>query len=141
MQTTSLQSLSTPASLFGLFQALPYDRKKRACNSSIFAMRRDDRVNGKLVDENMIVLRIRIQEMKMEEKKKMMNCAIESTGQYEKEWYNNYDSDVYEAVGLLQNLMMDARPSLVLGVVVLLIFSASTSLAVILGYLLDFVMR
>ncbi|PIN26004.1 hypothetical protein CDL12_01283 [Handroanthus impetiginosus] len=88
-----------------------------------------DANDHKLVDENMIVLRMRIQELKTREQEN--NGAARSDGR-EKKWYKNYESDVYEGIGLLQMLMMNTRPSLVLGVVALLVFSASTSLALVL---------
>lgn len=93
----------------------------------------------KLVDENMVVLKMRIQEMKIEEQENRVNDS-DRWMEWKKEWCKNYDSDVYELVGFLQILLMNNRPSLVVGVVALLLFSASTSLVVVLSYLLGFVM-
>lgn len=105
--------------------------------TSIVAMRRDGkrekRRDHKLVDENMIVLKMRIEEMKMKEREK-------AAAPMEREWYKNYESDVYELVGLLQMLMMNNRPSLVLGVVALLVLSLSTSFALLLSYSLSSLM-
>ncbi|KAL1553640.1 hypothetical protein AAHA92_14290 [Salvia divinorum] len=94
--------------------------------------KREKRRDSKLVDENMIVLKMRIREMEMKE--------IEKHLEKEKDWYENYDSDVYELVGLLQILMMNNRPSLVLGVVALLVISSSTSIALVLSSLLHIFM-
>lgn len=90
--------------------------------------KREKRRDSKVVDENMIVLKMRIQEMEMKEGEKHL--------ENEEDWYENYDSDVYELVGLLQTLMMNNRPSLVLGVFALLVFSSSTSFALVFSYLL-----
>ncbi|KAG8382798.1 hypothetical protein BUALT_Bualt05G0114700 [Buddleja alternifolia] len=137
MQTTSLQTLQLPLQFSGNFTSRISKSSPRKRDSySISARKRDsnngqDKAKGKLVDENMIVLRIRIQEMKMKEQQ---NNYVQDY------WMDNYESDIFEGVGLLQILLMNSRPSLVLGMVALLMFSLSTSLAVVLCYLLDFVM-
>lgn len=106
--------------------------RERGISPSILAMRRDGkrekRRDHKVVDENMVVLKMRIEEMKVKEREEAAAPLIE------REWYKNYDSDVYELVGLLQMVMMNNRPSLVLGVVALLVLSSSTSLALVLSY-------
>ncbi|KAH7533874.1 hypothetical protein FEM48_Zijuj04G0178000 [Ziziphus jujuba var. spinosa] len=72
---------------------------------------------GKLVDENMIELRIRIQEMKMLE---MGDEQPPSDWmEWEKDYFEHYKEDVYEGIGLLQNWLMNVRPSLALGFVAL----------------------
>ncbi|CAI9785430.1 unnamed protein product [Fraxinus pennsylvanica] len=104
--------------------------------SPVFAVKRDaGHDKGRLVDENMIVLRMRIHQMKMAEG----NHAPPPPNwmEWEKKWYVNYDSDVFEAVGLLQNLLMDSRPSFVVGGVALMILSGSTSLALLMFLLVD----
>ncbi|XP_042479392.1 uncharacterized protein LOC122060234 [Macadamia integrifolia] len=79
---------------------------------------------GRLVDENMIVLRKRIQEMKMVESNQE---APEEWMEWEKRYYTDYDSDVCEAVGLLQTQLMKTRPSVALGMVALVTLSVPTS--------------
>ncbi|KAI3453101.1 hypothetical protein Pfo_009764 [Paulownia fortunei] len=145
---TSLQSLHLSLPFSG---NLMCRKSKKRVPNSVCARKRDanshdkghDHVRGRLVDENMIVLRMRIQEMKMKEEEEQQNHVTKS-GKYwmewEREWCKNYESDVVEGVGFLQTWMMNSRPSMVLGMVALLIFSVSTSLAVALCYLLDFVM-
>ncbi|KAJ4961141.1 hypothetical protein NE237_021051 [Protea cynaroides] len=62
-----------------------------------------------MVDENMIVLRKRIHEMKKMEKNQE---PPEDWMEWEKKYYRHYNSDVYEAVGLLQTQLMDeAKPA------------------------------
>ncbi|KAJ4973226.1 hypothetical protein NE237_006400 [Protea cynaroides] len=79
---------------------------------------------GKLVDENMIVLRMRIQEMKMVESSQE---PPEDWMEWEKRYYTHYDSDICEAVGLLQTQLMKTRPSVALGMVALVTLCVPTS--------------
>ncbi|CAN6451956.1 unnamed protein product [Victoria cruziana] len=85
----------------------------------------DDRMFGsRMVDENMIVLRKRIREMKMAERNYE---APPHWMEWEKRYYANYDSDVCEAVGELQRFLMGTRPGVALGLLLLLGFSVPTS--------------
>ncbi|KAH7533870.1 uncharacterized protein LOC132803508 [Ziziphus jujuba] len=80
---------------------------------------------GKLVDENMIELRIRIQEMKMLE---MGDEQPPSDWmEWEKDYFEYYKEDVCEGIGLLQNWLMNVRPSLALGFVALVSLSLPIS--------------
>ncbi|KAK2652379.1 hypothetical protein Ddye_012235 [Dipteronia dyeriana] len=74
----------------------------------------DHHYGGRLVDENMIVLRMRIGEIKMLEKR---NEPPSNSMEWEKKYYanNGHDEDVLEAVGFLQNNLMNMRPDLALG--------------------------
>ncbi|WP_248793031.1 hypothetical protein, partial [Escherichia coli] len=51
--------------------------------------------------------------------------------EWEKKYYANYDSDVCEAVGLLQTQLMNTRPSFVIGTAVLLVLIVTTSTAMV----------
>ncbi|KAK4400015.1 hypothetical protein Sango_1107600 [Sesamum angolense] len=118
--------------------------RKRVRNYSVSARKRDihgssdekGRRQGNKVDENMIVLRIRMQEMlRKEEQQNYEECKDK--------WMvrcKNYEWRVIEGVGLLQILLMNTRPSLVMGMAALLIYSVCTSLAVMSCYLLRFFM-
>ncbi|XP_061338303.1 uncharacterized protein LOC133285145 [Gastrolobium bilobum] len=75
---------------------------------------------GSSVDENMIVLRLRIKEMKMLEKSEE---APSDWMELEKRFYGHYDEDVFEAIGLLQSYLMSLRPSVALGMLVLVALS------------------
>lgn len=94
------------------------------------------RHSGRLVDENMIVLRRRIHEMKMKEEE---NCAPPRSSRWwawEKQWYKRYSSDVVEIVGLLQIAVMHGRPILVLGAGAFLVICIVLAIYVILCTLL-----
>ncbi|CAA2934669.1 Mediator of RNA polymerase II transcription subunit 18 [Olea europaea subsp. europaea] len=143
MQTTFLKSLNISLPFSGNFmpQKPALNRREKNC-SPVFAVRKDaghdkGHQRGRLIDENMIVLRMRIHQMKMAEENQAPPLPPENWMEWEKKWYVNYDSDVFEAVGLLQNLLMDSRPSLVLGMVAVMILSGSTSLAFLLFHLVD----
>lgn len=113
---------------------------KRVNITKVLASRREahDRSHGGgrggLVDENMIVLRKRIHETRMMER----NYEPPSDWmEWEKHWYTRYDSVICEAMGFLQSQLMDTRPSLALGMVVLIGLSVPTSMAVIFLHLTE----
>ena len=83
---------------------------------------------GKLVDEDMIVLRMRIREMKMLE---TSESPPSDWKEWEKRYYDHYNEDVCEAVGLLQSYLMNIRPSLALGFLALIALSVPISTAVV----------
>ncbi|KAF8376800.1 hypothetical protein HHK36_031528 [Tetracentron sinense] len=110
---------------------------RRGMSSRVFVARKDsyDRnYGGKLVDENMIVLRKRIHEMKMIERN---DEAPLDWMEWEKQYYTNYDSDICEAMGLLQSLLMNTRPSLALGMVALITLSVPASMVMVLFDLME----
>lgn len=82
----------------------------------------------RLVDENMIVLRKRIHEMKMIERNYE---PPENWMEWEKKYYTGYDSYICEAMGVLQAQLMNTRPSFALGVLALIALSVPTSAAVL----------
>ncbi|XP_061979639.1 uncharacterized protein LOC133700093 [Populus nigra] len=86
---------------------------------------------GKLVDESMIVLRLRIKETKMSEES---NNPPSHWMEWEKQYFMhcNYNNDVCEAVQMLQNYLMNVRPSLALGMVLLVSLSVAISTGVVL---------
>ncbi|RWR85562.1 hypothetical protein CKAN_01443300 [Cinnamomum micranthum f. kanehirae] len=89
---------------------------------------------GRSVDEEMIVLRKRIHEMRMTERN--YEPPLEWMD-WEKRYYAHYDADICEAVGLLQNLLMNSRPSLAIGMVVLVALSVPTSVFMVLLHLIQ----
>ncbi|XP_049356803.1 uncharacterized protein LOC125821429 [Solanum verrucosum] len=90
--------------------------------------------NGRNVDENLIILRKRIHEMKMIER----NYEPPSNWMdWEKSIYANYDANICQALGLLQSILMDTRPSLVLGMAALIGLSVPISTIVILFHLIE----
>ncbi|XP_042505534.1 uncharacterized protein LOC122082114 [Macadamia integrifolia] len=105
---------------------------KRHTMVTVSATRKDDygggSRTGKIGDENMVVLRKRIQEMKMVmERNEDDEAPPEHWMEWEKRYYTYYHSDVFEAVGLLQTQLMKTRPSVALGMVALLMVSVPTS--------------
>ncbi|KAE8690857.1 ABC-2 type transporter family protein isoform 1 [Hibiscus syriacus] len=90
--------------------------------------------DGKSVDESMIVLRKRIQEMKTAEKS---DGPSPHWTEWEKEYKREkYDLDVCEAIGNLQTKLMETRPAVALGMGVLLLFSLPTSMSAALFHVL-----
>ncbi|KAG1334816.1 hypothetical protein COCNU_03G009350 [Cocos nucifera] len=89
---------------------------------------------GGLVDENMAVLRRRIHEMRMAEKG---HSPPTDWMEWEKRYYASYGSDVCEVVGLLQTFLMNTRPSLAIGLLVVLTLSVPTSIILILICLVE----
>lgn len=108
--------------------------------NSVFALQRDaydkNHNNGRLVDENMAVLRKRIQEMKMLEANN--EPPPDDWMEWEKAYYaESYNSDISEGIGFLQHLLMETRPSLALGMVALVLFSVPTSMMVVVLQFMD----
>ncbi|XP_059639761.1 uncharacterized protein LOC132282156 [Cornus florida] len=74
---------------------------------------------GRPVDENMIILRMRIREAKMlEQGSSIRRLRIGWSGR-NATYYAHYNEDVCEAVGLLQSFFMDTRPCLAFGMAAL----------------------
>ncbi|KAK6922226.1 hypothetical protein RJ641_012733 [Dillenia turbinata] len=115
-------------------QVLPFIFEGHRKMVKVLASRRDPygrEYDGQKVDENMIVLRKRIHEMKIAENDYV---APSHWMDWEKKYYyGNYDSDICEAVGMLQSKLMNTRPSLALGLVALVALSVPTS-TVLLGF-------
>lgn len=103
-------------------------RKTRAIK--VIAARRDANFDGRLVDESMVVLRKRIQEMSAVEKR--YEAAPRHWMEWEKRYKKeNYDLDVCEAVGYLQSKLMETRPAVALGMGAALLFTLPTSMALL----------
>nr|XP_027078711.1 uncharacterized protein LOC113701982 [Coffea arabica] len=96
--------------------------------------RKDDHhahYGGKLVDENMIVLRMRIKKMKTLESGH--DQPPSNWMGWEKKYFaSHYNEDVLEAVGVLQSCLMNARPSMALGMLAILALSLPISTYVLL---------
>lgn len=97
--------------------------------------RRDDSCDwdnrGRLVDESMIILRKRVHEMKVIER----NYEPPTEWmEWEKQYYANYDELICNLVGCLQMQLLSTRPSLALGMLILLIISVPASTAMIFSH-------
>lgn len=142
MASSSTCSILSPSHL----PSKPFfpQRRRSSTNTTrtmtTLAMRRDEAhdqnyYNDRNVDENMIVLRKRIRDMKMIERNYE---PPDEWMDWEKSFYENYNSSICEAMGLLQHLLMNTRPSLALGMVALVILSVPTSTIVVLFHVLEF---
>lgn len=144
MESTSILSSSFITSFQPKHSSL-YLHPKRASSSSsssssrIFASRNEahdqNYHSGRLVDESMIVLRMRIREMKMVERN---DEPPSDWMDWEKRYYTSYDSIICELMGILQSQLMNTRPGLAFGMLALIILSVPTSSAVILFHLIEF---
>ncbi|XP_059645811.1 uncharacterized protein LOC132287850 [Cornus florida] len=116
------------------------DQRNRAC-TTIYASRRDTHdqnyyCNGRSVNENLVVLRKRIHEMKMMER----NYEPPSGWMdWEKHFYTSYDEIICQAMGLLQSQLMNTRPSMALAMVALVTLSVPTSMSLLLVHLMEMV--
>ncbi|KAK2635342.1 hypothetical protein Ddye_030134 [Dipteronia dyeriana] len=99
--------------------------RKRVSKAKVLATRDRD-YPGRVVDENMIVLRKRIHEMKMVERNYEPPAEWM---EWEKRYYTSYDSIICEVMGVLQSCLMNTRPSLALGMLALVLLSVPTSTA------------
>ncbi|KAE8022026.1 hypothetical protein FH972_007866 [Carpinus fangiana] len=111
--------------------------RRRPVNGGLLVMsasggRRD--YGGRIVDENMILLRMRIRELKISE---MSQEPPASWMEWEKKYYTQYDEDVCEAVGLLQSFLLSIRPSLALGMAALVVLSVPFSAGVLFFHALE----
>ncbi|KAM7520301.1 hypothetical protein LguiB_019263 [Lonicera macranthoides] len=90
--------------------------------------RGQDNYGGKLVDENMIVLRMRIKDMKMLETRQ---APPSDWMGWEKRYSRDYNEDVCEGVGFLQMFLLNTRPCLAIGILGLVASSVPISAWVI----------
>lgn len=147
MATTNAVSLTPFSSYSSRISVADYKYRKRSASSTkVFASRGSSSSSSEaydhqsyrrfsLVDENMIVLRKRIHEMKMVER----NYEPPSDwNHWEKKYYTSYDSFICQALGLLQSHLMKTRPSLALGIMALLLLSLPMSTTMIFFHFLDF---
>ncbi|XP_062107509.1 uncharacterized protein LOC133818573 [Humulus lupulus] len=111
----------------------------RACASGDAKGR--DYGGSRLVDESMIVLRLRIQEIKQLEidgdHKADKNGPRSEWMEWEKQYFVYYIQDVYEGIALLQNYLMNIRPSLALGFLLLMMCSVPISSGFLLFHVVE----
>nr|XP_007143017.1 hypothetical protein PHAVU_007G036600g [Phaseolus vulgaris]ESW15011.1 hypothetical protein PHAVU_007G036600g [Phaseolus vulgaris] len=92
--------------------------------------------DGKMVDQNMILLRMRIREIETVE---MKGKGPSDWSEWEKNYFQNYGSDVCEVLGLLQRLLMNTRPSHALATIVVLMLTTSMPILQLLFHFVAFV--
>jgi len=136
MQATSFSSASLPLGPVWLSSSSSSaSRRKPVINASGGRHQHGRRdYGGRLVDENMISLRMRLRELKMLETSQEPPA---SWMEWEKKYYTHYNEDVCEAVGLLQSYLMSVRPSFALGMAALVMLSVPISAGVVLFHAID----
>lgn len=139
MELTSLRSSSTflPLNLAACRprhpSVGPFVSRRRKHGAAVSAAKPDGYeggCSGRLADEGMIILRKRIHEMKMIERKYE---APRDWMEWEKRYYACYDEYVCRFVGVLQSHLMSSRPSVALGMLAFVMVSVPVSSAVILS--------
>ncbi|XP_058769475.1 uncharacterized protein LOC131643303 [Vicia villosa] len=136
MQTTSLALLPIPPSSCSIIRrSAPFISQKN--KSFISASKRESfgqHYDGKMVDENMIILRMRIREIEMLENK---SKPPSHWTEWEKKYFENYGSDVCDGVGLLQTMLMNTRPGLVVGILAMIMLSMSMSMSLLVSQMME----
>lgn len=140
MGTTSLCSSKIAASSFST-SILESSKMRFGClkrsSSIVFASGRESYGSdnrGRLVDESMIILRKRIHEMKV------IDRNYEPPAEWmdwEKQYYGRRDEFICELVGLLQLQLMNTRPSLALGMLMLISMSVPSSAVMMISRLME----
>ncbi|XVE72159.1 hypothetical protein DITRI_Ditri11bG0016500 [Diplodiscus trichospermus] len=130
-------SVSSPRLIYGQRPIHHHPKHQRKSSSFIMASSRwrngPDYV-GKHVDANMIVLRMRIKELKISEN----SVELPSNWmEWEKQCFPHYIADVREAMGLFQNFLMNIRPSFAATMVALVLLSLPISTGVTLFHALQ----
>ncbi|KAB2090635.1 hypothetical protein E1A91_A03G139500v1 [Gossypium mustelinum] len=135
-----METTSSLCNNHSLASPLPFRPPSKTVYTKILASKRDahsHNFDGKLVDQNMIVLRMRIHEMTKSEKSyEPPRHWMEWEKEYKKSYY---DLDVCEALGYLQYKLMETRPSFALGMALLLLLSLPTSFAIVLFHLMHII--
>ncbi|KAJ0725058.1 hypothetical protein HanPI659440_Chr12g0454591 [Helianthus annuus] len=99
-----------------------------------------DGSSGKMVDENMIILRQRIRKVKAEiEYNSGGDRLPDNWMQWERTYFYSgcYHSDVYEVVAFLQQFLLESRPSVALGLAGLFVIGGSTAGVAVLHLLIN----
>ncbi|KAG6777424.1 hypothetical protein POTOM_017245 [Populus tomentosa] len=116
-----------------------YGRGKRSSGTVVLASRRENsqewlRYGELLVDESMLALRKRIHEMKMAERNYE---PPEEWMEWEKQCYTSSEEFICKFLGVLQLHLMNTRPSLALGMLLLVTMSVPASMVMISQQLME----
>ncbi|XP_051146226.1 uncharacterized protein LOC127261847 [Andrographis paniculata] len=105
----------------------------------IYASRREPHNDFRMVDENMIVLRHRIRQVKAAEAEPGREAPPEWMD-WEKEMYRDgaYESMIFDVVARLQSCLVETRPSLALGMAAVVAVGVPTATAAAVVGLLQF---
>ncbi|KAI3726432.1 hypothetical protein L1987_66229 [Smallanthus sonchifolius] len=105
---------------------LRHNRRYSQTKSFVVNARRGANNRRNIVDENMIVLRMRIREMEMDG---LPPARSENWMEWEKNYYEHYIGDVCEAMRMVQMCLMNNRTSLVLGILTVLMLIVTLSVS------------
>ncbi|GFS36890.1 hypothetical protein Acr_00g0048550 [Actinidia rufa] len=95
----------------------------------------EDYGGSRVVDENMIILRMRIRQAEVSEGR---HEVLSNWMEWEKKYYAQYyNEDVCEGVGLLQSFLMNTRPCLALGMGAILALSVPISSFVVIAHAIE----
>lgn len=137
MEATSLRSSLVFDSLFSSKSPKRNFGSVRRAGAIASAAGRDSchwNYRGQLVDENMIVLRKRIHEMKVMERNYEPPAEWM---EWEKQYYACYDEFICKLVGFLQTQLMNSRPSFALGMLAVVAMSVPASTFMVILRLLE----
>ncbi|PIN08261.1 hypothetical protein CDL12_19180 [Handroanthus impetiginosus] len=116
----------------------PKNPSSRSKLMIINAEKQDDQSEGKSVDENMIVLKMRIKKLKALETNNTNQGSVQSSDwkEWEKKVFTRYHEGVCDTMELLQAYLMNTRPSVALGILALVAMSVPLSSSVVMANVL-----
>ncbi|KAL3813295.1 hypothetical protein ACJIZ3_014563 [Penstemon smallii] len=112
----------------------PYTNTRNAFTNKrlIVVNAKRDEQEGKPIDDNMIVLKMRMKKMKVLDTKSNEGAQpISDWKEWEKKLFTHYHEDVCEAIELLRSYLMNTRPSLAIGIMALVAMSVPFSSSVV----------
>ena len=116
-------------------------KKYRRCNSVIVCKRSENDKefgSGRIVDEDMIELRLRIRELKLIEKGEEI-CVPSNWYEWEKKHHKDIQRSVYEVIGNLQIFLTNCRPSLGLGIIAFVVLSVLFSSGLLITHSIEII--
>ncbi|GLJ09355.1 hypothetical protein SUGI_0107250 [Cryptomeria japonica] len=122
------KSLTAIAKSRGTICRLPFTQigtKKNMRRFAVKASSSGESGHRSMVDEDMLVLRKRMHQIRMEE---INYIPPQHWMEWEKKWYPTYDSDICSSLMWLQNRLLNTRPSVTMAVMALFFFSVPASL-------------
>ncbi|CAO2825362.1 unnamed protein product [Amaranthus hypochondriacus] len=94
--------------------------------------------SGRIVDEDMIELRLRIRELKLIEKGEEI-CVPSNWYEWEKKHYKDIQRSVYEIIGNLQIFLTNCRPRLALGIIAFVVLSVLFSSGLLITHSIEII--
>ncbi|XP_047306408.1 uncharacterized protein LOC124909818 [Impatiens glandulifera] len=129
----ALTSSFLPSRPLHLHRKTVIQSKKRLIPArKITLMRRESHNHNdgqNMVDEGMLILRMRIHEMKLADKN--YESPPEEWMWWEKQVYGDYDAFICDVMGMLQSWLLETRPATAVGFLVILALSLPISAATV----------